>query len=67
MVNVRELLTGSGNLHVEAIAMGSSAIERITEELDALGLEIDSSEILREEYFQPFDQFGSDALESKTE
>lgn len=67
VVNVRELLTGSGNLHVEVIAMDSSEIERVTEELDALGLEIDSSEILREEYFQPFDQFGSDALESKTE
>lgn len=67
VVDVRELLTGSRNLHVEVIAMDSERIERVTEELDALGLEIEASEILRREYQQPFDQFGRDALESKSE
>lgn len=64
VVNVRELLTGIRNLHVEVVAMNSSAIETVTEELDALGLEIHSSEILRDDYYQPFDHFGSDALEA---
>lgn len=67
VVNVRELLTGSQNLHVEVLAMDATAIEATTEELDALGLEIEHSEILRRERFRPFDEFGSEALESKSE
>lgn len=67
VVNVRELLTGSRNLHVEVVAMDTSEIETVTDELDALGLEIHHSEILRSEYYQPFDQFGSDELDSKSE
>lgn len=59
VVTVRELLTGTRNLHVEVVAMNSSEIESIAEKLDELGLEIEHSEILREEYYQPFDRFGS--------
>ena len=64
VVNVRELLTGSQNLHVEALAMEASEIERTAEELDALGLEIETSDILRQECFRPFDHFGAEELES---
>lgn len=64
VVNVRELLCGTRNLHVEALAMNAAEIERTAEELDALGIEIETSEILRNERFQPFDQFGAEELES---
>lgn len=47
--------------------MESSDSESAAEELDALGLEIDGSEILRREHHQPFDQFGSDEVESTPE
>lgn len=67
VVDVRELLTGSRNLHVEVIAMDSAAVERIAEELDALGLEIERSEILRREYHQPFDGFGNDVVDSEAD
>ncbi|NUB92942.1 Lrp/AsnC family transcriptional regulator [Haloterrigena sp. SYSU A121-1] len=67
VVNVRELLTGTRNLHVEVVATDASKIETVTEELDALGLEIHGSEILRSNYYQPFDQFGTEELDSKTE
>ncbi|RKD97936.1 Lrp/AsnC family transcriptional regulator [Halopiger aswanensis] len=67
VVNVRELLAGTRNLHVEAIAMESGEIERIAEELDALGLEIEGSEILRNEYARPFDGFGREELEGESD
>ncbi|MXV61194.1 winged helix-turn-helix transcriptional regulator [Natronorubrum sp. JWXQ-INN-674] len=67
VVNVRELLTGSRNLHVEIVAMNTPEIEAVTEELDDLGLEIHQSEIVRGDYYQPFDQFGKVELESESE
>ncbi|QLK27453.1 Lrp/AsnC family transcriptional regulator [Natrinema zhouii] len=63
VVNTRELLTGSKNLHVEAIGMKAEDIEAVTEDLDALGLEINGSEILRTEYSRPFDHFGSEVVD----
>ncbi|GAB3669012.1 Lrp/AsnC family transcriptional regulator [Halopiger thermotolerans] len=67
VVNVRELLTGTRNLHVEVIAMESAEIERIAEELDSLGLEIEGSEILRNEHSRPFDGFGREELEGESD
>lgn len=63
VVNTRELLTGSQNLHVEAVGMTAEDIEAVTEELDALGLEVDGSEMLRAEYSRPFDHFGSEEVD----
>ncbi|WP_222916889.1 Lrp/AsnC family transcriptional regulator [Natrinema sp. SYSU A 869] len=42
VVNTRELLTGSQNLHVEVVGMNSEDIETVAEELDALGLEMNT-------------------------
>lgn len=67
VVNVRELLSGSRNLHVEVVAMELSDIETVAEKLDALGLDIDQSEILQKSYYQPFDQFGSDVVDFESE
>ncbi|MFC6765804.1 Lrp/AsnC family transcriptional regulator [Natrinema soli] len=63
VVNTRELLTGSQNLHVEAVGMTAEDIEAVTEDLDALGLEINGSESLRTEYSRPFDHFGSEVVD----
>ncbi|WP_440991703.1 Lrp/AsnC family transcriptional regulator [Haloarchaeobius baliensis] len=57
VVNVRELMSGEGNLHVMAVAGSTDETERITEELDTLGLRINSSEIVSTERFQPWDHF----------
>lgn len=62
VVHTRELLTGSQNLHVEVVGMDSQDIEAVAEELDALGLEIERSEMLRTEYSRPFDHFGSEVV-----
>lgn len=63
VVNVRELLTGTRNIHVEVVGTDAADIEITTEELDALGFTIEHSEILRREFHQPFDGFGEDLVD----
>jgi len=46
VVNVREMLSGEDNLHVEVVAEATSDVKESTEQLDALGLRLVSSNIL---------------------
>lgn len=57
VVNVREMLAGEENLHVEVVAESTSDVKDSTELLDALGLRIVSSNILAEERIQPWNHF----------
>ncbi|WP_226041798.1 AsnC family transcriptional regulator [Natrinema sp. DC36] len=57
VVNVREMLSGEENLHVEVVAESTSEIEESTNQLDDLGLRIVSSNILAEEHIQPWNHF----------
>lgn len=57
-VTVREMLSGTNNLHIEAIAEDSDAVDIVTGKVDDLGLEIVSTEIVKEEHVQPFNHFG---------
>ncbi|AGB16016.1 transcriptional regulator [Halovivax ruber XH-70] len=57
VVNVREMLSGEENLHVEVVAESTSEVEESTDQLDALGLRIVSSNILAEEHIQPWNHF----------
>jgi len=57
VVNVREMLAGEENLHVEVVAEGTSDVKESTEQLDELGLQIISSNILAEEHIQPWNHF----------
>ena len=57
VVNVREMLSGEENLHVEVVAEATSDVKESTEQLDALGLRIVSSNILAEEHVQPWNHF----------
>ncbi|MDF9748265.1 Lrp/AsnC family transcriptional regulator [Natrinema salsiterrestre] len=57
-VTVREMLSGANNLHIEAIAENSDAVDTVTGQIDDLGLEIVSTEIVKEEHIQPFNHFG---------
>lgn len=63
VVHIRELLTGYENVHVEVVGTESGDVEAVAEELDAIGLEIERSELLRAEYSRPFDHFGADAVD----
>lgn len=63
VVTVREMLTGTANVHVEAIGTGSDNVDRITEGLTEIGLEIESVNLVKELHVQPFDHFGTDIVD----
>lgn len=70
VVNVREMLAGTENLHIEVVAESTSDVKTSTEQLDGLGLDIISSNILAEEHIQPWNHFhqefaGEDAQTSE--
>ncbi|QLH75894.1 AsnC family transcriptional regulator [Halosimplex rubrum] len=62
VVRVRELLTGTENLHVEAVAADSAAVDDLLAAITGLGIEIVSSDIVNTTHVQPFDHFGADAV-----
>ena len=57
VVNVREMLSGEENIHIEVVAESTSDVKESTEQLDELGLRIVSSNILAEERIQPWNHF----------
>ena len=67
MVSTRELLGGERNVHVEIVTGSVREIETIRNELVALGMTINSSEIISKTRVQSWDHFypgtGPDALE----
>lgn len=67
VVAVRELLTGAENLHIEAVANDVDDVDRITDELTDLSIEITQSQVIKTEHTQEFDHFGTDAVEEEPE
>lgn len=63
VIDVREMLSGTRNVRVEAISQAIDEIEKTTQELDDLGLEIETSEIVKQQHTRPFDHFGSDLID----
>jgi Lrp/AsnC family leucine-responsive transcriptional regulator len=57
IIDVREMLTGRRNLHVDAVGTSTSDITRITDAVHDLGVEIESSEMMRRRHVQPFNHF----------
>lgn len=57
VVNVRELLSGEGNIHVQVVAESTARVEEVTQELDSLGLRVGSNVILSRETVQPWNHF----------
>lgn len=57
VVDVCETLTGRRNIHVEAVGTSTSDVTRLTDRIHDLGLEIESSELLKQRCVQPFNQF----------
>ena len=47
---VREIMTGKRNVYVNAIGADHDDLNRITEELDEIGLEIVDEQLIRDEY-----------------
>jgi DNA-binding Lrp family transcriptional regulator len=57
VVKVKELLTGEGNVHVQAVAESADRIEGVTQELDGLGLQVRSNVIVSRETARPWNHF----------
>jgi len=58
VVGVRELMTGDGNVQVEAIGTSNDDVTRIARRLDRLGLTIRDEVLVREERTRPWGRFG---------
>lgn len=54
---VREIMTGERNVYVNAIGADHDDLNRISEELDGIGLKIADEQLIREEFVCPFHGF----------
>ena len=57
VIDLREMVTGRRNLYVDVVTGDSPALTRITDEIHELGVEIESSELMRRRRVQPFNFF----------
>ena len=58
VVNVREIMTGQGNLRIKAVGTDTDDITHIAQEITDLGIRIDDEGLIHREYFRPYAQFG---------
>jgi DNA-binding Lrp family transcriptional regulator len=54
---VREIMTGKRNVYVNAIGTDHDDLNRISKELDSLGLDIVDEQLIRDEYVCPYKGF----------
>jgi DNA-binding Lrp family transcriptional regulator len=57
VIDVREMLTGRRNIHVDVVGTSTGEITRITDSIHDLGVQIESSEMMRRRHVQPFNHF----------
>jgi DNA-binding Lrp family transcriptional regulator len=57
VTHVREMLTGRRNIHVDVVGTSTIEITRITDAIHDIGVEIESSEMVRRRHAQPFNHF----------
>ena len=57
VVDVREVMTGEENVHVGIVGTDSNDLNRIGEELDEIGLEVNDEDLIRNEYTTPYKGF----------
>ena len=65
VVDVREMLTSTRNLYVEAVATDTEDLTSISNDLARLGVAIESSEILTSHYTRPWAHFEYDEDDSE--
>ena len=57
VIDIREMITGRRNLYVDVVATNSPELTQITDTIHQLGVEIESSELVRRRRVQPFNHF----------
>lgn len=65
VVNVRELMTGRGNLHVKAVGTDTGDLTRIARALSNLGLEIENEDLVHREHDRPYAPYGPEGDRSR--
>lgn len=58
VVAVDEIMTGRRNITIKAVAPSNEDVTRIALALDELGLDVESEELIRNQYYRPFNHFG---------
>lgn len=57
VVDVREMLTSTHNIYIEVIATDTQDLTKISNDLASVGFNIDSSEIVTNQYIRPWAEF----------
>lgn len=57
IIDVREMLTGRRNIHAEVVGESTTDVVRITDAIHEMGVEVESSEIIKQRQSQPFNHF----------
>lgn len=60
VVNVREIMTGHGDLRVKAVGGDTEDLTRISREITSRGIEIVDEDLIRREHNAPYQPFGPD-------
>jgi len=60
VVAVREVMTGTENVHVEVVGRDGDDLSRIGRELDELGLEVEDEDLIRNEYVHAYSGFATE-------
>lgn len=61
VIQVRELVTGADNIHVELVALDADMADDAVADLEAIAdLEVVSTQVVNDRHLQPFDHFGVD-------
>lgn len=58
VVEVHEMMTGRRNVEVKAVVPRNQDLTELAKELDEMGLDIESEELIRNHFFRPFNHFG---------
>lgn len=67
VIDMRELMTGRENIHIEVVGTSTTDITRITDAIHSLGLRIESSELIRQRRIQPFNHFHYSGAEDEND
>ena len=65
VVEARTVLAGTRNVHVTVVGRSVSELAETADSLEALGLTIVDAGLVRTEYHNPFDHFGTDAVDAE--
>ena len=58
VVNVREMMTGEHNIHVQVVVKTNDDLTKIAQQVDDLGLTVNEEILMKGEYTRPSIQFG---------